>query len=46
MLNIRNLIKTFFPNTPNEVQALRGVDLDIPEGCFAARSRIFFAMPS
>lgn len=36
MLKIRNLTKTFFPNTPNEVQALRGVDLDIPDGCFAA----------
>ncbi|MEI8241762.1 MAG: ATP-binding cassette domain-containing protein [bacterium] len=36
MLNIRNLAKTFFPKTPTEVQALRGVDLNIPEGCFAA----------
>jgi putative ABC transport system ATP-binding protein len=36
MINIRQLTKTFFPKTPNEVQALRGVDLDIPEGCFAA----------
>lgn len=36
MLNVRQLTKTFFPKTPNEVQALRGVDLNIPEGCFAA----------
>ncbi len=36
MVKIRKLTKTFFPNTPNEVQALRGIDLDIPEGCFAA----------
>ena len=35
MINIRRLTKTFFPNTPNEVKALRGIDLDIPEGCFA-----------
>jgi len=36
MLKIRNLAKTFFPGTPNEVRALQGVDLDLPEGCFAA----------
>ena len=36
MLSIRQLSKTFFPGTPNEVQALRGIDLDIPDGCFAA----------
>jgi putative ABC transport system ATP-binding protein len=36
MLEVRSISKTFFPNTPNEVQALRGVDLDLPEGCFAA----------
>ena len=36
MLKIRHLTKTFFPNTPNEVLALRGIDLEIPEGCFAA----------
>ena len=36
MVKIRRLSKIFFPNTPNEVQALRGIDLDIPEGCFAA----------
>jgi putative ABC transport system ATP-binding protein len=36
MLKIRNLTKTFFPGTPNEVRALRHIDLDIPEGCFAA----------
>ena len=36
MLKIRNLTKTFFPNTPNEVRALQGIDLDLPEGCFAA----------
>jgi putative ABC transport system ATP-binding protein len=36
MLSIRSLTQTFFPNTPNEVKALRGVDLDLAEGCFAA----------
>jgi putative tryptophan/tyrosine transport system ATP-binding protein len=36
MISIRRLTKTFFPNTPNEVKALRGIDLDIPEGCFSA----------
>ncbi|MDX9980861.1 MAG: ATP-binding cassette domain-containing protein [Lentisphaeria bacterium] len=36
MLNIRQLHKTFFPGTPNEVQALRGIELDLPEGTFAA----------
>jgi len=36
MLNIRQLHKTFFPGTPNEVQALRGIDLDLPEGTFSA----------
>lgn len=36
MLSIRNLDKTFFPNTPNEVQALRGINLDLPEGTFTA----------
>jgi len=36
MLSIRGLRKTFFAGTPNEVQALRGIDLDIPAGCFAA----------
>lgn len=36
MLEIRDAHKTFFPGTPNEVRALQGVDLDLPEGCFAA----------
>ena len=36
MISIRNLTKTFFPDTPNEVKALRGIGLDIPEGCFTA----------
>ena len=36
MLEISNLHKTFFPNTPNEVRALQGIDLNLPEGCFAA----------
>ncbi len=36
MLKIRHLSKTFFPNTPNEVKALTGIDLDIPEGTFTA----------
>jgi putative ABC transport system ATP-binding protein len=36
MLSVRQIHKTFFPGTPNEVQALRGIDLEIPEGTFAA----------
>lgn len=36
MLSLRSVAKTFFPGTPNEVRALRGVDLDLAEGCFAA----------
>ena len=36
MLKIRSLTKTFFPGTPNEVRALRGIDLDLADGCFAA----------
>lgn len=36
MLEIRGLRKTFFPGTPNEVAALTGIDLDLPDGCFAA----------
>lgn len=36
MLSIRQLTKTFFPGTPNEVQALRGIDLEVPDGSFAA----------
>jgi putative ABC transport system ATP-binding protein len=36
MLKIRNLCKTFFAGTPNQVNALRDIDLDIEEGCFAA----------
>jgi putative ABC transport system ATP-binding protein len=34
MLQLRNLTKTFFPATPNEVRALQGVTLDIDEGSF------------
>ena len=34
MLQLRNLTKTFFPATPNEVRALQGVTLDIEEGSF------------
>ncbi len=34
MLKIENLSKTFFPNTPNEVRALRNVNLTIAEGSF------------
>ncbi len=36
MLTIENLNKTFFPDTPNEVRALRGVNLTIAEGSFTA----------
>lgn len=34
MLEIRDVSKTFFPGTPNEVKALRGVSLTIAEGSF------------
>jgi len=34
MLQLSNLTKTFFPNTPNEVRALQGVTLNIDEGSF------------
>jgi putative ABC transport system ATP-binding protein len=34
MLELRNLSKTFFEGTPNEVRALREVSLDIEEGSF------------
>ena len=36
MLNIHSVHKTFLPNTVNEVRALRGVDLQLEEGCFTA----------
>ncbi len=36
MLEVRNLEKTFFPGTPNEVRALRGVSFTLEEGSFAA----------
>ena len=36
MLEIRRLQKTFFRGTPNQVDALRGIDLDLAEGAFAA----------
>lgn len=34
MLTVRNIYKTFNAGTANEVRALRGVSLDIPEGAF------------
>lgn len=34
MLKIKKLSKTFFANTPNEVRALRGIDLYIQKGSF------------
>jgi len=34
MLELRGVTKTFFANTPNEVRALRGVDLTIQQGSF------------
>jgi putative ABC transport system ATP-binding protein len=34
MLHASGLTKTFHPGTPNEVRALRGVDLDIEDGSF------------
>jgi putative ABC transport system ATP-binding protein len=34
MLETRRIFKTFNPDTPNEVRALRGVDLTIDEGSF------------
>lgn len=34
MLKVKGVSKTFFPNTVNEVRALRNVDLEIGEGSF------------
>jgi len=34
MLQLRELTKTFFPGTPNEVLALQGVSLNVDEGSF------------
>ncbi len=34
MLTVSNLQKTFYPGTANEVRALRGVSLDLPEAAF------------
>jgi putative ABC transport system ATP-binding protein len=34
MLSIHGVHKTFFPDTPNEVRALRGVDLRVDPGSF------------
>ena len=34
MLQIRDIHKTFHPDTPNEVRSLQGVTLDIEEGSF------------
>lgn len=36
MLKINEIRKTFLANTPNEVKALRGIDLHINEGSFTA----------
>jgi putative ABC transport system ATP-binding protein len=36
VLEVHNICKTFYPNTPNEVRALRGVNLQLPDSCFAA----------
>jgi putative ABC transport system ATP-binding protein len=35
VLEIREVRKTFHPGTPNEVRALQGVTLSLPEGSFA-----------
>lgn len=34
MLQLREVQKTFFEGTPNEVRALRGVSLEIEDGAF------------
>src|SRR3954449_11703755 len=34
MLEVRGVYKTFFPGTPDEVRALRGLDLTIEPGTF------------
>ena len=34
MLDVRRIVKTFNPGTPNEVRALQGVNLGIEEGSF------------
>ena len=34
MLKLDNLSKVFFPGTPNEVRALRGVSLELASGSF------------
>lgn len=36
MLEIKNLHKTFYPGTPNEVRALQDISLQIEEGSFTA----------
>jgi len=36
MVEIRDLRKTFFAGTPNEVRALQGIDLSLPKGSFSA----------
>lgn len=36
MLKVQGAVKTFNPRTPNEVCALRGVDLDVAEGSFVS----------
>ena len=39
MLKLDNLCKVFFPGTPNEVRALRGVSLELEPGPLAALAR-------
>ena len=36
MLEIQGVHKAFYAGTPNQVQALAGIDLELQEGCFAA----------
>ncbi len=36
MLKVHCAVKTFNPHTPNEVRALRGVDLEVAEGSFVS----------
>src|SRR5271170_3822401 len=34
MLELQGIYRTFFPNTPNEVRSLQGIDLTIDKGSF------------
>ncbi len=36
MLRVHGAVKTFNAGTPSEVRALRGVDLEVAEGCFVS----------